>query len=622
MQLCIQAGMRRLFVLQINRHDRQKGWKNMLPEGALQESVSYSPLQRMRHSAAHVMAEAVQEMFPDAQFAIGPAIEDGFYYDFALPRSLTPDDLPEIEQRMQRIIAAKYPFVQDRWPREKALEYFRQRRQPYKVEIIEHLFDQEVGIYQQGNFLDLCRGPHVENTGQIGPFKLMRIAGAYWRGDEMRDRLQRIYGTAWFSQEELDQYLWQLEEAQKRDHRKLGRELELFHFDATAPGMPYWLPRGFKVLLELINFWRVEHEKRGYQEISAPLINERTVWETSGHLPHYADNMFLLSINGAINGYGIKAMNCPNAMMVFNFKTRSYRDLPLRLADCDILHRHERSGTLHGLLRVQKFTQDDAHVFVAEEQLEDEYERILKDIDFFYNIFDLKYSLRLGTRPESYIGDIETWNRAEAILRHILDKYAGPGNYAVEEGDGAFYGPKIDILMEDALGRSWQMGTIQLDFQMPRRFQCAYIDRDGAQRTPVVIHRVIYGSLERFIGILIEHTAGAFPVWLAPVQAMLIPIADRHSAYAERVREVLREAGMRVEIDMRNERMNARIRDAQLQKIPYMLIVGDQEEAASAVSVRLRSNVNLKSMALDQFSAQASRIIKARSRELWPQELQ
>ncbi len=594
----------------------------MLLEGALEESVSYSPLQRMRHSAAHVMAEAVQEMFSDAQFAIGPAIEDGFYYDFALPRSLTPDDLPEIERRMQRIIAAKYPFIQARWPREKALEYFQQRRQPYKVEIIEHLFDQEVGIYQQGNFLDLCRGPHVENTGQIGSFKLMRIAGAYWRGDEMRDRLQRIYGTAWFSQEELDQYLWQLAEAQKRDHRKLGRELELFHFDATAPGMPYWLPRGFKVLLELINFWRVEHEKRGYQEISAPLINERSVWETSGHLPHYADNMFLLSINGAINGYGLKAMNCPNAMMVFNFKTRSYRDLPLRLADCDILHRHERSGTLHGLLRVQKFTQDDAHVFVAEEQLEEEYERILKDINFFYNIFDLKYSLRLGTRPDSYIGDRETWDRAEAILRHILDKYAGPGNYAVEEGDGAFYGPKIDILMEDALGRSWQMGTIQLDFQMPRRFQCAYIDRDGAQKTPVVIHRVIYGSLERFIGILIEHTAGAFPVWLAPVQVMLIPIADRHVAYAERVREVLREAGMRVEIDARNERMNARIRDAQLQKIPYMLIVGDQEEASSSVSVRLRSNVNLKSMPLDQFIAQAARIIKARSRELWPQESQ
>ncbi len=594
----------------------------MLLEGALEESVSYSPLQRMRHSAAHVMAEAVQEMFPDAQFAIGPAIEDGFYYDFALPRSLTPDDLPEIERRMQRIIAAKYPFIQARWPREKALEYFQQRRQPYKVEIIEHLFDQEVGIYQQGNFLDLCRGPHVENTGQIGSFKLMRIAGAYWRGDEMRDRLQRIYGTAWFSQEELDQYLWQLAEAQKRDHRKLGRELELFHFDATAPGMPYWLPRGFKVLLELINFWRVEHEKRSYQEISAPLINERSVWETSGHLPHYADNMFLLSINGAINGYGLKAMNCPNAMMVFNFKTRSYRDLPLRLADCDILHRHERSGTLHGLLRVQKFTQDDAHVFVAEEQLEEEYERILKDINFFYNIFDLKYSLRLGTRPDSYIGDRETWDRAEAILRHILDKYAGPGNYAVEEGDGAFYGPKIDILMEDALGRSWQMGTIQLDFQMPRRFQCAYIDRDGAQKTPVVIHRVIYGSLERFIGILIEHTAGAFPVWLAPVQVMLIPIADRHVAYAERVREVLREAGMRVEIDARNERMNARIRDAQLQKIPYMLIVGDQEEASSSVSVRLRSNVNLKSMPLDQFIAQAARIIKARSRELWPQESQ
>jgi threonyl-tRNA synthetase len=590
-------------------------------EIALEESVSYSPLQRMRHSAAHVMAEAVQELFPDAKFAIGPAIEDGFYYDFALPRPLTPDDLPEIEQHMARIIAAKYPFVQDRWPREKALEYFRQKGQLYKVEIIENLPDEEVGIYQQGNFLDLCRGPHVENTSQIGPFKLMRVAGAYWRGDEMRDRLQRIYGTAWFSQEELDHYLWRLEEAQKRDHRKLGKELELFHFDALAPGMPYWLPKGFKLLLELISFWRMEHEKRGYQEISAPLINERTLWEISGHLPHYAENMFLLSIDGEAN-YGIKAMNCPNAMIVFNLKTRSYRDLPLRLADCDILHRHERSGTLHGLLRVQKFMQDDAHVFVSEEQLEEEYGRILKDIDFFYSIFDLKYSLRLGTRPESYIGDLETWNRAEAILYHILDKYAGPGNYAVEEGDGAFYGPKIDILMEDALGREWQMGTIQLDFQMPRRFSCAYIDKDGSQKTPVVIHRVIYGSLERFIGILIEHTAGAFPVWLAPVQVMVIPIADRHVAYANHIRELLQEARMRVEIDARNERMNAKIRDAQLQKIPYMLVVGDQEEAAHEVSVRLRSNADLKSMSLEHFIVNASKVIKARSRELWPDEPQ
>ncbi|QBD81466.1 threonine--tRNA ligase [Ktedonosporobacter rubrisoli] len=584
-------------------------------EAEMQESMGYTPIQRMCHSAAHVMAEAVQEMFPGAKFAIGPAIEDGFYYDFDLPRSLTPEDLPEIEKRMARIVKGKYPFLRDRWPREKALEYFQQKGQVYKVELIEHLPDAEVGIYQQHNFLDLCRGPHVENTGQIGPFKLMRVAGAYWRGDEFRPMLQRIYGTAWFNQEELDQYLWRLEEAQKRDHRKLGKELELFHFDPLAPGMPYWLPRGLKLLVELINFWRVEHEKRGYQEFAAPLLNDRKLWEVSGHMGHYQDNMFLISGSEGI-AYGVKPMNCPNAITVYNLKTRSYRDLPLRLSDVDVLHRQERSGTLHGLLRVQKFQQDDAHIFVTEEQLEDEFANILGIADLFYRIFDLKYTLRLGTRPASYVGDLETWEKAEAILRRILDKHRGPGNYLVLEGDGAFYGPKIDILMEDVLGRSWQMGTIQLDYQEPRRFNCSYIDKDGAQKTPIIIHRVIYGSLERFIGILIEHTAGAFPLWLAPVQAMVIPIADRHQDYAYQVLAKLKEAGIRAEVDTRGERMNAKIRDAQLQKIPYMLVVGDKEAAAEAVSVRLRTNVDLKSMPLTQFIERAGNIIKARSMEL------
>src|SRR5438132_1649864 len=480
----------------------------------------------MRHSAAHVMAEAVQEMFPGAKFAIGPAIEDGFYYDFELPRPLTPEDLPEIEQRMARIIQGKYPFIRERWPREKALEYFRNKNQTYKVELIENLPDEEVGIYRQHNFLDLCRGPHVENTGDIGPFKLMKIAGAYWRGDEHRPMLQRLYGTAWFTREELDAYLWRLEEAQKRDHRKLGKELELFQFDSSAPGMPYWLPRGFKVLQELINFWRAEHEKRGYQEISTPLINDKRIWEISGHWEHYREDMFLIPSDEQVE-YGIKPMNCPNAMIVFNFKTRSYRDLPLRLSDCSILHRHERAGTLHGLLRAQKFQQDDAHIFVTEDQIEQEFDGVFEIADLFYKIFNLKYALRLGTRPEGYIGDLETWNKAEATIQSILDKHLGPGNYAVEEGDGAFYGPKIDIVMEDALGRSWQTGTIQLDFQLPRRFNCSYIDRDGQEKTPIVIHRAIYGTLERFIGILVENTAGAFPAWLAPVQAMVIPIADR-----------------------------------------------------------------------------------------------
>ncbi len=613
----------------------------MSVEAELENSVQYSPLQRMRHSAAHVMAEAVQEMFPDAKFGIGPAIEDGFYYDFDLPRPLTPADFPEIEQRMAKIIAGKYPFVHEHWSRPKALEYFRNKDQPYKVEIIENLpeheqvavyhqqndfpelcrvqesrnWPDEVSIYRQHNFLDLCRGPHVEHTGQIGPFKLMRVAGAYWRGDEHRPMLQRLYGTAWFTQEELDQYLYRLEEAQKRDHRKLGRELELFHFDPTAPGMPYWLPKGFKLLTELINFWRFEHEKRGYQEISAPLLNDKKLWEISGHWEHYKDDMFLVPINEHTT-YGVKPMNCPNAMLVFNFKSRSYRDLPLRLSDCDVLHRHERAGTLHGLLRAQKFQQDDAHIFVTEDQLEEEYDGVLEITHLFYSIFDLKYSFRLGTRPEGYIGDLETWNRAETLLRNILNKHVGPGNYAVADGDGAFYGPKIDILMEDALGRSWQMGTIQLDFQLPRRFNCSYIDKDGQAKTPVVIHRVIYGSLERFIGILIEHTSGALPAWLAPVQVRLITIADRHVTYAQEVMQRLRDLGIRVELDHSPERMNAKIREAQLQKIPYMLVVGDKEQQSQSVSVRLRTNENVGITPLDTFIARITDIIKTKSREL------
>ena len=613
----------------------------MSVKAELENSVQYSPLQIMRHSAAHVMAEAVQEMFPDARFAFGPAIEDGFYYDFDLPRSLTPADFPEIEQRMANIIAGKYPFVRDHWSRLKALEYFRDKGQIYKVEIIENLPDQEqanvyqqqndfpelcrvqesrnwpgeVTIYQQHSFLDLCRGPHVEHTGQIGPFKLMRVAGAYWRGDEHRPMLQHLYGTAWFTQEELDQYLYHLEEAQKRDHRKLGKELELFHFDETAPGMPYWLPKGFKLLSELINFWRIEHEKRGYQEISTPLLNDKKLWEISGHWEHFREDMFHVPVDGNTT-YGLKPMNCPNAMVVFNFKTRSYRELPLRLSDLGILHRHELAGTLHGLLRVQKFQQDDAHLFVTEDQLEQEYIGVLEIVDLFYSIFDLKYSFRLGTRPEGYIGDLETWNKAEAVLRNILDKHVGPGNYRVADGDGAFYGPKIDILMEDDLGRSWQMGTIQLDFQLPRRFNCSYIDKDGQAKTPVVIHRAIFGTFERFIGILVEHTAGAFPAWLAPVQARIITIADRHIPYAQEVMQRLRDLGIRVELDHSSERMNAKIREAQHQKIPYMLVVGDREQQSESVSVRLRTNEKLGVTPLETFIVRITDIIKTKSRDL------
>jgi threonyl-tRNA synthetase len=511
------------------------------------ESEQELDLARMRHSCAHVMAQAVLELFPGAKLGIGPAIADGFYYDFDLPRPLTPEDLERIERRMEEIKAAAYPFVRQVVTRAQARELFRD--QPYKLELIDEFPpDEVITTYTHDGFTDLCRGPHVRDTSLIGYFKLLRVSGAYWRGDEHRPQLQRIYGTSWPTREQLEAYLHRLAEAERRDHRRLGRELELFHFDPTAPGMPYWLPKGLKILNLLLDFWRQEHEKRGYQEIAAPLINDKSLWETSGHWEHYRENMFLIQLDDHLV-YGVKPMNCPNAMVVYNLKKRSYRDLPLRLSDCDILHRYERSGTLHGLLRVRKFQQDDAHIFVTEEQIEEEFARILEIAQLFYGIFGLRYTLRLGTRPDDFMGDPETWDKAEAALQRILDEHAGPGNYLIGEGEGAFYGPKIDILMEDALGRQWQTGTIQLDFQLPRRFGCTYTDRDGTEKTPVVIHRVIYGSLERFIGILIEHFAGAFPVWLAPVQAVVIPIADRHLPYAFRVRERLREAGLRVEVD-------------------------------------------------------------------------
>jgi threonyl-tRNA synthetase len=451
----------------------------------------------------------------------------------------------------------------------------------------------------------------VTDTTEIAPegIKVLNVAGAYWRGDEHRPMLQRIYGTAWESAKELEHYLWLRAEAERRDHRRLGKELELFHFDPTAPGMPYWLPRGFKVLLELLTFWRAEHEKRGYQEISSPLVNEKRLWEKSGHWDHYQENMFVIPVDEH-RTYAVKPMNCPNAMVVFRLKKRSHRDLPYRLSDCDILHRNERSGTLMGLLRVQKFQQDDAHIFVSEDMIEDEYERVLDICKLFYEIFDLKYKLRLGTRPAKFIGDVETWDAAEAALKRILDKHTGPGGYEIEDGDGAFYGPKIDILMEDALGRSWQTGTIQLDFQLPRRFDCTYTDKDGKEKTPVVIHRVIYGSLERFMGVLIEHTAGAFPVWIAPVQAMLIPITDKQIPFAQEVQAQLREAGVRAELDDSSERMNNKIRTAQLQKIPYMLVIGNREVEQKAVSVRLRSEENLGAMPVEAFLERVRRVVK------------
>lgn len=590
----------------------------------------YDPeLYRIRHSAAHILAQAVLEQFPDAYIAIGPPVEDGFYYDFGLPHTPSAEELAALEARMRQIMREHHPFVVRTVTADEARTVFAD--QPYKLELIDGLARGQgdeygeaapanaadgagepapITLYQQDTFVDLCRGPHVAATDALDPdaFRLMNVAGAYWRGDENQPMLTRIYGTAWRNKAELDDYLWRLAEAEKRDHRRLGRELELFHLDPTAPGMPYWLPKGMKVLNELLAFWRVEHEARGYQEIASPLINERKLYEISGHWEHYKDEMFIIPISEHVT-YGVKPMNCPNAMVVYNLKVRSYRDLPLRLSDCDILHRNERSGTLHGLLRVQHIQQDDAHLFVREDQIEEEYQRVFELVHHFYAIFGLEYEFRLGTRPDDFIGDPETWDRAEAALAAILDKQVGRGNYKIEESDGAFYGPKVDIVMRDALGREWQMGTIQLDFQLPRRFGCTYVDRDGSERTPAVIHRVIYGSLERFIGILLEHTAGALPVWLAPVQARIIPIADRHVDYANAVAAQLREHHIRVEVDSSGKRMNAKIREAQVQKVPYMLVVGNREAEGEAVSVRLRTEEDLGAMPLADFIQLAERAI-------------
>ncbi len=596
----------------------------MSVEAELQESVNYTPLQRIRHSAAHVMAEAVQEIFPEALFSIGPAIEDGFYYDFDLPRALTPEDLPEIEQHMKKIVAAGYPFLHDRWPREKALEYFGNKGQVYKVEIIENLPDAEVGIYQQNNFLDLCLGPHVENTSQIGPFKLMRVAGAYWRGDERRPMLQRIYGTAWFSQEELDQYLWQLEEAQKRDHRKLGRELKLFTFSDELPaGVPMFYPRGETLRYLMESYVRETQERYGYQHVWTSHVGKVHLYKTSKHWYTYRENMFPVMKGeqelSEDDSYILKPMNCPHHILLYKSQMHSYRELPIRYAEFATLYRYEKAGVLTGLARVRSLTQDDAHVFMRPDQIQEEFDKAVNlTLEAFetYVLTDywIRLSLRDPQKKEEYVGSDEVWEMAEATLRGAVEKRGI--RYEEGIGEAAFYGPKVDFMVRDALSREWQCSTIQLDFNQPENFQLEYIGEDGQAHRPVMIHRAVTGSTERFMAMLIEHFAGAFPVWLSPVQATIIPIADRHQEYAHSVFEQLKAVGVRAEIDMRGERMNAKIRDAQLQKIPYMLVVGDKEAAAEAVSVRLRTNIDLKAMPLTEFIERISHIIKTKSKEL------
>jgi threonyl-tRNA synthetase len=560
-------------------------------------------LDNLRHSAAHLLAAAVLELYPDAKLAIGPSIENGFYYDIDFgDQKVTEEDFPKIESKMHELISSWKSFEREELSQDEAKSQYKSN--PYKEELIDQYTEngkQKVGFYKSVGsessyfngkpYWDLCKGGHVEKpSDEIKFFKLLSVAGAYWRGSEKNKMLTRIYGTIFPSQKELDEYLHMIEEAEKRNHKKIGRELGLFMFHETAPGMAYWLPKGVILYNELVNFWRKEHQKENYLEIFSPLINKKELYETSGHWDHYKEDMFLCETDeGEV--YGLKPMNCPNAMVVFGSETRSYRDLPLRLSDTDTLHRAERSGTLNGLLRIREFRQDDAHIFVTDDQIVSEYKKLFTLTERFYSIFGLEYKFRLGTRPEKFMGDKKLWDKAENELKLVL-KDSGK-EYFVLEGDGAFYGPKIDILMKDALGREWQMGTLQLDFQQPLRFELKYSAADGTSKTPVAIHRVIYGSLERFIGVIIEHFAGAFPTWLSPVQVKILPISEKHMDYAKTVVSSLKAVDIRVELDERAETLGAKIRDAQSEKVPYMFIVGDKEIETESVNVRKRDGSNL-----------------------------
>ena len=556
-------------------------------------------INNIRHSCAHLLAAAVLSLWPDTKNTIGPSIENGFYYDFDFKKPVTEADLPKIEKKMGDILKTWKGFEKEEVTSDEAKKRFKDN--PYKLELIDEIAtsDQPLTIYRSGDFEDLCRGGHSENPQKdIGAFKLLSIAGAYWRGSEKNKMLTRIYGTCFPTQKELDDYLAMLGEGKKRDHKKLGPAMELFFFHETAPGMAYWLPKGVIIYNELLNFWREEHAKREYLETFSPILNKKELYVTSGHFDHYWQDMFVADM-GENEQYGVKAMNCPNAMNIFAFKPRSYRDLPLRISDTDPLHRYELSGVLNGLFRVRQFRQDDAHLFVSEELIEPEFEQLFELVEQFYKVFNLEYSFRLGTRPEKFMGDPKVWDHAEKVLEDVAKKSGKP--YVKIDGEGAFYGPKIDILMKDSLGREWQMGTLQLDFQQPTNFKLKYIDSSGQEKTPIAIHRVIYGSFERFIGILIEHFAGKFPVWLSPVQAIVLPITDKNMAYAQIVKQGLEQKGIRVDIDERNETLQAKIRNAAMQKIPYLLIVGGKEEAIESVAVRNREGKDEGVMKLEQF---------------------
>ena len=551
-----------------------------------------------RHTTSHIMAQAIKRLYPDVKLAIGPSIDDGFYYDIDSEESITAEDLTKIEAEMKKIVKENLAITRFTKPRAEAIEYFKEKNEPYKVELIEDLpEDAEISFYQQGEFVDLCAGPHLMSTKPVKAFKLTSLAGAYWRGSEKNKMLTRIYGTSFTKKADLDEYITRLEEAKKRDHRKLGKELGLFMMREEGPGFPFFLPKGMVLKNTLLDYWREIHEKAGYVEISTPIMLSRHLWETSGHWDHYKENMYTTVIDDT--DFAIKPMNCPGGILVYKSEPRSYKDLPLRMGELGLVHRHEKSGQLHGLMRVRCFTQDDAHIFMMPEQIRDEIKGVAKLIDSVYQLFGFKYHVELSTRPEDSMGSDEDWEMATEGLRGALDDLGL--DYVVNEGDGAFYGPKIDFHLEDSIGRTWQCGTIQLDFQLPLRFECEYTGADGEKHRPIMIHRVAFGSIERFIGILIEHFAGAFPTWLAPVQVKVLPISEKHMDYAEKVLGALKDAGIRAEVDSRAEKIGYKIREARLQKIPYMLVVGAKEEEEGKVAVRSRFLGDEGAKSLDEF---------------------
>ena len=541
----------------------------------------------LNHSCAHLLAQAVKHLYPNALFWVGPVIEDGFYYDIDLGNEVVKEeDLEKIEKEMKKISKDGKRIVRNEISKQEALEMF--KNDPYKLDLISRMDENEnvISCYTQGDFTDLCRGPHMETVKDIKYFKLLKVSGAYWKGDANNKMLQRIYGVCFDTEEDLNKYLEMIEEAKKRDHRKLGRELELFMFDDTAPGMPYWLPKGLKVYNALVDFWRKEHEKRGYQEFAGPMLNMSTLWKTSGHWDHYKDDMFVLVDKDGME-QALKPMSCPNSILVYKNKIRSYKDLPLRFNDVDAIHRNEGAASLHGLLRVRVFHQDDSHNFIRQDQIFEEISSIIEIANYFYGIFGLKFTPYLSTRPDDFMGDIEKWDEAEAKLTEVLNKNFGKDGWVLNPGDGAFYGPKIDLKMEDALGREWQTGTIQLDYQLPERFDLTYVDSDGFKKRPVMVHRTIYGSLERFIGILIEQFGGAFPTWLAPVQVNIIPVSlEHHLDYCKEIKDLLEKINIRVELDERNEKLSYKMRESQTQKIPFTIIIGDKEVENKTISYR------------------------------------